>query len=392
MANPPTKPATKPKAATKAATLQEIQRLATDTQTLGERAQEFANRQIEKLAGGPQEQKYPATDFSGSLRYPSDPGIDANTDYVMFNFYKYIAPFDGRDGGGSNAGLGLLGAITSAAGAGEAALGRYNSTAMQYVRSKKNTKQILLYMPEDISTGYKTNWMGRNFQSNTGDMMRTAGAANLFAAADEAFRGLAKVADRAPAIAKAQMISDKILAETGESISTNDFFGVTRGVVFNPNTELLFQGVDLRSFTLKFKLVPRTANEATIIEAIIYTFKKAMLPAMSDGQDVTSGLSMLATFGLSDALGIPGGMAFDPEALNQNYIQVPDLCQITYMTGSNKNTHVPQFKMCAISQVDVNYTPDGVYATTSDKRMVAYELSLSFQETKLIFSEEVQHY
>ena len=367
------KPSTKPKA-----TLQDTLRLSTKTQTITERVGEDLKRVGEVLQGGPQEQKYPATDFTGALRYPSDPGINANTDYVMFNFYKYVAPFDGRNGGASNPK--------------EKALERINSTAMQYVRSKRNTKQILLYMPEDISTGYKTNWMGRNFQSNTGDMMRMAGSANIVQAIVEGVGGIAKMVDRGPAVLKAQMISDAIMAATGESISTNDFFGATRGVVFNPNTELLFQGFDLRSFTLKFKLVPRSAEEASMIEAIILTFKKAMLPSLSDGMDVTNGLATITTLGGADAAGIPGGAAFDLDGAKQNYIQIPDLCQVTYMTGSNKNVHVPQFKMCAISQVDVNYTPDGVYATTTDGRMVAYELSLSFQETKLIFSEEVQHY
>lgn len=247
-------------------------------------------------------------------------------------------------------------------------------------------------MPEDISTGYKTNWMGRNFQRNTTDMMRVGGAANFFGALGEATGGLLKVLDSGPAIVKAQMITDAIQKATGENISTDDFFGATRGVVFNPNTELLFQGFDLRSFTLKFKLVPRTAKEATIIEAIILTFKKAMLPAISNGNEITSGLNDILTGGLASAFGFGGGATFDPEAWKRNFIKVPDLCQVTYMTGANKNIHVPQFKMCAISQVDVNYTPDGVYATTSDGRMVSYELSLSFQETKLIFSEEVQNY
>jgi len=48
--------------------------------------------------------------------------------------------------------------------------------------------------------------------------------------------------------------------------------------------------------------------------------------------------------------------------------------------------------MCAITNVEVNYTPDGTYATYGDGTMVAYGLSLSFQETKLVFAEEVDRY
>jgi hypothetical protein len=48
--------------------------------------------------------------------------------------------------------------------------------------------------------------------------------------------------------------------------------------------------------------------------------------------------------------------------------------------------------MCAITQVDINYTPDGTYATYEDGSMVAIELSVAFQESKLIFSSEVEQY
>jgi hypothetical protein len=45
--------------------------------------------------------------------------------------------------------------------------------------------------------------------------------------------------------------------------------------------------------------------------------------------------------------------------------------------------------MCAITDVQVNYTPDGNYATFNDGAPVAYELKLSFMETKLVFAEDI---
>ena len=62
-----------------------------------------------------------------------------------------------------------------------------------------------------------------------------------------------------------------------------------------------------------------------------------------------------------------------------------------YFEGIPGNEHeaLPRFKMCAITQVDVNYTPDGTYATYYDGQPVAVQLTISFQETKLVFSEEI---
>jgi hypothetical protein len=39
--------------------------------------------------------------------------------------------------------------------------------------------------------------------------------------------------------------------------------------------------------------------------------------------------------------------------------------------------------------VSANFTPDGAYATYEDGSPVATELTVSFIETKLIFSEEI---
>ena len=60
------------------------------------------------------------------------------------------------------------------------------------------------------------------------------------------------------------------------------------------------------------------------------------------------------------------------------------------MTGSDTNEKLPQFKPCGISKVQVNYTPDGTYATYDDGYPVATELQLNFTETKIIFRQDVE--
>ena len=61
------------------------------------------------------------------------------------------------------------------------------------------------------------------------------------------------------------------------------------------------------------------------------------------------------------------------------------------MRGNKEHKVLPRYKMLAITEVDVNYTPDGAYATysESDGQPVAIELSINFQETKINFAEEV---
>ena len=62
------------------------------------------------------------------------------------------------------------------------------------------------------------------------------------------------------------------------------------------------------------------------------------------------------------------------------------------MRGAKQHPHLPAYKMCAVTDVSVNYTPDGNYAVYNDGQPVATELKVSFMETKLLFSEDVDIY
>jgi hypothetical protein len=102
---------------------------------------------------------------------------------------------------------------------------------------------------------------------------------------------------------------------------------------------------------------------------------------------------MLPSFSTDTSLEAFGGtIEIGGQNISNSFIQVPSVCKVTFMKGGVPNTNVAQYKMCAITQVDVNYTPDGTYATYDDGSMVAIGLSLAFQETKLIFAEEVEQY
>ena len=51
--------------------------------------------------------------------------------------------------------------------------------------------------------------------------------------------------------------------------------------------------------------------------------------------------------------------------------------------------------MCAITDFNINYTPDNNYATfgndTAPGGPVAYEMKISFMETKLIYAEDIKN-
>ena len=187
--------------------------------------------------------------------------------------------------------------------------------------------------------------------------------------------------NKAPVEMAASLVTNLAKGITGDQINTGDIFGGVSGVIRNPNVEVLFQKMNLRTFDLTFKLVPYNQDEAYAIQKIVRTFRKCMLPSFSLGGSPVLG------FGESDTKDVN-----ENRALEASFIKVPKVCQVTYMRGSKQHPHLPAYKMCAITDVAVNYTPDGNYAVYNDGMPVATELKVSFMETKLLFSEDVDIY
>lgn len=313
------------------------------------------------LAGGRQ------ADASKSLRYPADMKVDTSSDYVLFDFYKYKPPFqrkknsfktDGQQAYVINGTLDL-----------------YNSTgvAKEYFKVKQ-LPQILMYMPDDIQDAYKAGWEGKAFGTNAAGLLAAAGQKNF-----DKLKGFANTAGNAaktlPVNAAASAVTSLIKNVTGDSITSADVFGGIGGVIRNPNVELLFQQHDLRTFDLTFKMSPYSKLDELNIEEIINIFRRAMLPSY-DGEGGS-------VFGLSNT------------AIAAGFIGVPLLCRVAYMRGGSLNKFLPKYKMCAITDFSINYTPDNNYATFGDDTApggpVAYEMKISFMETKLIYAEDIKN-
>ena len=299
---------------------------------------------------------------AGSVRYPHDMLIDEAEDFVMFDFYDYKPPFQGKKsvddiGGESYANL---------------TLGDYNATgfAGEYFKDKAYP-QILLYMPQDIQDAFAAKWEGKKFGQITTGLLASAGQDGNINKLKSLGKTLDKALDKSMVESAASIVTSLAQRITGDTISAGDLFGGISGVARNPNVEVLFQSMELRTFDLTFKMSPFDDQDALRIEAIIKIFKQAMLPQYNLGKDV-------------DVFGR------DNNALDAGFIQVPKVCAVNFMRGSNRNRFLPRYKMCAITDVNVNYTPDNVYATIDRNMPVATELKLSFMETKLVFSEDVQ--
>lgn len=298
---------------------------------------------------------------NSSKRYPNDIGF-GSSDYMIFDFYNYQPPFRK-----------ITGQATS--------LEAYNSSANQNNLEKDGSlNQIILYMPEGISASYKANWDGKKFGNIAAGILAGAGdvtSGKMVDALSKLGSTASTTAQRAPAQLGAAAVSAIIQGITGDSVGSNDVFSAVGGQILNPNAELIFGGHDLRTFTFTYKLVPYNDTEAGIIfgkKGIISTFKRAMLPSF--GKSDTAPATAFTTN--SNALNQPVG-----------FIQNPKLVQINFMCGNEPHPYLPKFKPCTITDFDVNYTADGVYAAHANGYPAAAEITISFTETKLIYAEDI---
>ena len=131
----------------------------------------------------------------------------------------------------------------------------------------------------------------------------------------------------------------------------------TKGVIMNPNMELLFKKPQLRPFTFTFKLAPRSRTEAIQVINIIRTFKQSMAPIRSQ---------------------------------SNLFLRSPHTYRLQYMSRGKVHPYLNMFKECALTNLNMKYTPDGNYATYEDGVMTAYEMTMQFKELEPVFNDDYE--
>ena len=320
-------------------------------------------------------------DEKRTLRWPLD-AINTDTDYVFFQFGRYLPPFSQdsvyklrqkKEGKNFEKVKGKTKDFKALS-----TYEMYNSSANN-IDVSDSANNIMLPIPQDLSNEIQQVWQGNQFTQLGRAAVAAMGGGN-FAYANDVVKN---ITGNFKAIQTALTTTAlNSIPGVGGNIEFNDVSGSTRGIVINPNAELLYDSPEMREIGMIFKLVPRNQKEAQQIEKIVKTFRAASMPRWG------------ATGG--EPLRTEAGAGTDPEAdiINfggeDNWIRVPDLCKFSFMKGDEAHPHLIQFKPCAINRVEVNYTSDGTYATYSDGMPVCTELRLNFMETKLVFADEVE--
>lgn len=214
---------------------------------------------------------------------------------------------------------------------------------------------VFLPMPSAIQDGNKTEWGSGTM---TPVQIAAAGAVKKFLGSEGAQSALGSITQSyEEAKAEAPMVQEGLESFFTEQLTgATDVLARTTGAVMNPNMELLFKGPSLRSFSFSWKMSPRDRKESIEIAKIIRLFKQSMAP-----QKTSKDL----------------------------FLKAPSIYELVYRSGTNKNRFLPKMKTCALVDCAVNYTPDGSFMAYDNDSMVAYEMSLSFQEMEPIYNNDM---
>ena len=159
--------------------------------------------------------------------------------------------------------------------------------------------------------------------------------------------------------AVAAALSGEAIGLIGGNVSGSQLVSRATGQVFNPNLELLFEGVNIRSFPFSFEFFPRNPTEADQVKRIIRTFKKSMSARKS------------------------GNTA-------DIFIGAPDVFQLTFMKGGSKHPFLNRFLPMALTNMNLSYTGSNTYSTFYDGTPTHMKLDLTFKELNPIYFEDYE--
>ena len=139
------------------------------------------------------------------------------------------------------------------------------------------------------------------------------------------------------------------------------------GGIVNPHTAVLFQTMKLKEFEFTWKLYPENLEEHQELEKIIYVLKKRSHPDFIAAESVVVG---------------DDGQNAGKKYTNNAFLTYPCEVDLYYLGGGNQGMH--RFKRCVITNLQINYTPEGGPAFVGGVGAPAfYELTLGFQETQI---------
>jgi hypothetical protein len=203
-------------------------------------------------------------------------------------------------------------------------------------KNKRKVATISLYIPDTL-----------NFQY-------TAGYGNLSLV--EVANEVAGVVSNVPVVGTLGKIAS--LGLTVAQSNAAKLALSTQGLAINPQQQLLFEGIDFRTYQMAFTFTPYSRQEAETVKEIIKLFRYHAAPQITTAA---------------------AGMFFVP----------PSTFDLDFLFNGQRNNNVTRVAESVIENIDVNYAPNG-WSAHDDGAPVQTTLTMNFKEIDLIDKDKIK--
>ena len=244
-------------------------------------------------------------------------------------------------GKGALVGAGIGAAIQ---GAGAAAIA---ANASGFSRAQKRLKTaIALHVPNQLSIRYGANWSD---EETFGMQAAQTGIeiAKALATSSESIVDKAKTAGKGTLA----IISNLALTKGPNAGAISAMSGLAP----NPMKEQIFKGIDFRTFSVDYSFSPRNAAESRGVLNIIAAFKYHMHPEYKDA--------------------------------NNFLFLYPSEFDIVYYHNGAENMNIHRHTSCVLTEMQVNYTPNGNFTTFAGGMPTQINITMSFKELTILTKE-----
>jgi hypothetical protein len=244
------------------------------------------------------------------------------------------------------AALGIPGTTAVVATAATVGVGVAATMAPDAKRSQRRLKTaIALHIPNQLSIRYGVQW-----SEDDTSMLAMANAAGT-----EVLKAITSGSKDSNVSGVAQAVITNLALAHGPNAAGNS---AALGLAANPKKEQVFKGVDFRTFSFEYQFFPRNPTEAKNVMNIIQEFKYHMHPEFKDAN---------------------------------NFVYIyPSEFDIMYYANGKENKNLHRHTSCVLTEVNVNYTPNGMFTTFDDGQPTQINLTLSFRELALLTKDKIK--
>ena len=196
------------------------------------------------------------------------------------------------------------------------------SIVLSKLPTKRLEKSIALYMPPNVQVDYQVKYADQEIGA-----LAMAGSAIIDKIkSDASTEAILRTAIDTP---EGREGLTTFLNKTLDTVASGaqTLAQLERGSVITPRMEMMFEGVGRRQFSYTFAFIPKSEQEALVVEDIVKHFKFYAMPAYSNPN-------------------------------TRREMDIPGTFDIEYMYKGNRNNFLNRISTCFLTQVQVQYGAD----------------------------------